>query len=536
MKVRGSKNIIIFLLAIFLIILYSFYYYFEKNKLKVILIALDGADWKVMQPLIDKGKLSNIKQLMDKGCWGALKTFEPLESEIIWTSIATGKTLQKHGITRRLMEDPDTGMYVPPTSNQRKVKAIWNILSDNNMNVGLVNYMVTRPPEKIKGVIISGPIVDLNDIDYYSRERSYPLFINLCPKEDFERFKILKNDIFSGIDRNMFPMFWWDVQKIDNFAAQFYQYLLKKENFNFSSLYIRGVDVTSHIFWSYLFPEEFEVSQEDVQKYKDVINNYYIWCDTIIGSILREMDKHTIIFIVSDHGFQKRPQENSMMFTKVDYLLEICGINKIKKGDKIAILKNESSDMQFPKKNIKIIGELSKEEFNEVRMEAKNVLKNIKVVETGDYLFDNIKDTKDGFSFELPNYYIRKKREFHFMVQNEEYKIMDLLVKHFFPGDHREFGIIIVSGDSIVKNKKIDGATIFDITPTILYIMRLPVAKDMDGKVLVNIFEKSYLKSNPIRYIDTYETDKQEAIRKPIRYINDEEKIKEKMRSLGYIN
>jgi len=70
MKVRGSKNIIIFLLAIFLIILYSFYYYFEKNKLKVILIALDGADWKVMQPLIDKGKLSNIKQLMDKGCWG----------------------------------------------------------------------------------------------------------------------------------------------------------------------------------------------------------------------------------------------------------------------------------------------------------------------------------------------------------------------------------------------------------------------------------------------------------------------------------
>lgn len=66
--------------------------------------------------------------------------------------------------------------------------------------------------------------------------------------------------------------------------------------------------------------------------------------------------------------------------------------------------------------------------------------------------------------------------------------------------------------------------------------MGLPVGKDMRGKVLIEAIDDDFLGKQPIRYINTYETDKKEKSRKPVRSPSDEEKMKERMRSLGYIN
>lgn len=172
-----------------------------KNKTKILLIGLDGATWKVMTPLIKEGKLPNIKQLMDKGCWGGLQSFAPFRSEQIWTTIATGKEPKEHGILDRLMEDPDTGESVPVTSNLIKVKRIWNILNEHRKIVGIVNYLVTWPPEEINGVMISDRIN--TDVNYLSKDYSYPPFAKICNKSKFQEIINVKDDvilkIFSGI-------------------------------------------------------------------------------------------------------------------------------------------------------------------------------------------------------------------------------------------------------------------------------------------------------------------------------------------------
>ncbi|HNX99042.1 MAG TPA: alkaline phosphatase family protein, partial [Candidatus Aminicenantes bacterium] len=58
----------------------------------VVLVGLDGADWSLIDPLIDQGKLPLFKELKEKGAWGTLRTATPAKSPVIWTSIATGKT------------------------------------------------------------------------------------------------------------------------------------------------------------------------------------------------------------------------------------------------------------------------------------------------------------------------------------------------------------------------------------------------------------------------------------------------------------
>ncbi len=56
--------------------------------------------------------------------------------------------------------------------------------------------------------------------------------------------------------------------------------------------------------------------------------------------------------------------------------------------------------------------------------------------------------------------------------------------------EHSPYGILCMHGPGIRKDERIYGATLLDITPTILTIFGQPVGRDMDGKILVNAFEK----------------------------------------------
>ena len=79
-------------------------------------------------------------------------------------------------------------------------------------------------------------------------------------------------------------------------------------------------------------------------------------------------------------------------------------------------------------------------------------------------------------------------------------------------------GIFLAYGKGIKKGKKIKGAKIYDIAPTVLHIFGLPIPKDMDGKVLDDIFEKDseFIKRKKV-YIE-YEREK-EKIRTKIKNI-----------------
>ncbi len=67
--------------------------------------------------------------------------------------------------------------------------------------------------------------------------------------------------------------------------------------------------------------------------------------------------------------------------------------------------------------------------------------------------------------------------------------------------EHSPYGIFVISGPRIKKNHSISGASIIDITPTILYHAGLPVGQDMEGKVLYSCFENAFA----AQFIDSWE-------------------------------
>jgi len=62
--------------------------------------------------------------------------------------------------------------------------------------------------------------------------------------------------------------------------------------------------------------------------------------------------------------------------------------------------------------------------------------------------------------------------------------------------DHERNGFFLVNGPGI-KAMKVD-ASILDITPTALYTLRQNLPKDLDGRVITEIFSPEYLQKNPL--------------------------------------
>lgn len=54
--------------------------------------------------------------------------------------------------------------------------------------------------------------------------------------------------------------------------------------------------------------------------------------------------------------------------------------------------------------------------------------------------------------------------------------------------EHRDFGVLAISGPGIKSDELLHGPSVLDVTPTILTLYGLPVGEDMDGKVLTQAF------------------------------------------------
>ncbi|MGI9517605.1 MAG: alkaline phosphatase family protein [Pirellulaceae bacterium] len=56
---------------------------------------------------------------------------------------------------------------------------------------------------------------------------------------------------------------------------------------------------------------------------------------------------------------------------------------------------------------------------------------------------------------------------------------------------HRDQGMLLAQGPGICRDELIHGANLLDITPTILQVFGLPVGRDMDGRPLLEAFDKT---------------------------------------------
>ena len=363
----------------------------SMSRGKVLLIGWDGADWRIISPLLDRGEMPNLERLISGGVMGNLATLQPMLSPMIWTSIATGKMPDRHGILGFMEVDEESGEVRPSTSLSRRVKAIWNILGQEGYRAHVVNWFSSHPAEPISGICISELFPHLSQrVGQGAASIPGGIVHPARLRETFAEFLVSPGEIDAETISLFVPRFREIDQHKDTRLVSIAKtlaetfsvhaaasWILEHEPWDFVGVYYSAIDHFCHGFLRYHPPRLPYINKAEYALYSDVINSAYRLQDLLLGRMMQLAGDDATIIICSDHGFQ-------------------------------------------------------------------------------------VGDLRPGRLAAVP------------AAPAEE---------------HRPVGILAMKGPGIKRDELVHGASVLDITPTMLTLFGLPVGADMDGKPLVEAFE-----------------------------------------------
>lgn len=470
---------------------------------KMLLIGLDGADWRVMRPMIERGELPTLARLAGEGVRGNLRSFEPLASPLVWTSIATGKVPEKHGIRDFFS-----------TQTALRAKRIWDIVREERptSRIGLYKYLFTWPPVTNLTFVVPG---------WTARSpETTPPYLRFVKEIEMAGLPGTSSSLFAyarvgfrGLVHGIRPStlvrcalvaLYERLRKPANLDLHYrkhlldasiecdvYSRLLRFYRPEFSASIYTGMDGISHHYWKYYEPEPFgDVAPGEQRRYGDVIPRCYRAADRIVSCLLESTEEETNVIVVSDHGFRANPNRWVMRQLNVGLLLE-----------RLRITQKVYVSIILDKIHLRMRSGYRGEEGGVVEM-----LRTLEYCgERGPFL--DIECAADASTIAIrPRKLADSGDDVSVRIQGEEIPLHQLLIeKAEISGTHDPIGILIAQGPGLRRNADIGEVSVLDVAPTILALMGLPVGRDMDGRVLTEAVDPVFLRSHPVRFVETHE-------------------------------
>lgn len=399
------------------------------SGLKVLLVGIDGMAYRIADRLMDEGRLPTLSALRERGTATILRSVPPMRSPSLWTSIATGQDRHEHGILGFLTKDGPGGHLVSVADRRRP--ALWNILTSFGLESGVVGWWVTWPAEPLRGWMVSDRTVRERWTEWNggspAADRTYPagLMDELAPfVVDPMRPPMDEIDALAGFDpseraqlvaaRHPLLAHGPSVFKFAHAAQRSYEQMAEhmldtRAQPDLTALFLGATDAVSHTYWHTLEPGRFPgVDRDEVERLGDMIPRYYRHDDDALAELLARVDDHTVVLVVSDHGF--RPS-----------------------GELPTTLAPARAASLDP---------------------------------------DHLVQSPDGIAVGQT-------------------------------GQHHPDGILLAAGGPIRAGAAVQ-ASLYDVAPTVLALLGLPVARDMSGRVLEELIDPAFLALHPIQSIDSY--------------------------------
>lgn len=291
---------------------------------RVLLIGWDGADWRFISPLLEAGFMPHLQALVERGVMGNLTSLQPMLSPMLWTSLATGKHADAHGILGFVEPDPESGGVRPVRSASRRCKALWNILSEQGRKVGVVHWLVSHPAERVNGFMVSDRFlapVARRMADPADLHATWPADlagdlmpvlvgpVDVTPRQLYPFINVADEAVLQGEQAGRLAHLLSHSASTHALATL----LMQTEEWDFLAVYYEGIDRFAHAFMDYHPPRRPEVSEEDFERYRHVMSGCYRYHDMMLGRIVELAGEDTLVMVVSDHGFHSdhlRPEES----------------------------------------------------------------------------------------------------------------------------------------------------------------------------------------------------------------------------------
>ncbi len=299
----------------------------EATPYKVLLLGIDGATFRVMDPLFAEGRLPNLGGLAERGVRAPLLSEDPMASPVLWTTVATGQKREDHGIGGFVVykdpSKPKRGTLVG--AEDRKTLAVWNIASAFGRRVGFLGWWASWPAEPVNGWIVSDRLTaDRWNVWAGGKQttgRVYPealtaelqrllvdpmrppmdeilRMVDLTPQEQAE-MRLAERPVF-GHGLSVVKFAYCSQRSHERMAL----HQLAKGQPDLTGVFLVANDPVSHTFWHYYEPAAFAgVDDRAAARLGALVPNMYTHNDAFLGQLLQKVDSDTVVLVISDHGF-----------------------------------------------------------------------------------------------------------------------------------------------------------------------------------------------------------------------------------------
>ncbi len=494
----------------------------DSPRGKVIVLGLDAATWKQMDPLIDAGLLPNIAGRASRGCRGSLETLYPTISPLIWTSMATGVPAEMHGRDFTITRIPGSYRFSQETGRLLTYPALWQVADHYGLRSVTVNwYSAESPWQPLRSRVLADRI-----------EENRPVAVRFpdFPLEGFDFEVPTDEELFSllGLEhqgpvgqlrpwlRHELDVLRWRYAEDDYFnrTAQHLLFDDQQGQPDLSLVFLKGLDGVQHKFWQFMDQENFpDVDAGERELFGGVIAAYYRYYDRLVGQYVARAEPGTTFILVSDHGMEpiqaqggrSLPEDqtvyrNMSLFRPVGILqlLEQLGLVAHKDDDSI----DWSRTTAFPNGDKALtwevgfclnvegrepLGSVKPEDYDRVLAETAALLKSIRSDADVSPLFIEVQTRpKDSAAEILARVNPGLPPDTAFTIDGQTITLGSLLEGYDMSGAHlfAPDGILLVSGPAIRPESKVGRTNIYDVAPTICQLLGLPLPADFTGSVL----------------------------------------------------
>lgn len=450
--------------------------------MKTLIIGLDGASWDFLDSMIEDGKLSNIKELIDNGVSGDLESCTPPITVPAWKVISTGLAPSQLGVLGWQKFYEDTKTFQTVNSSIFSGKDFWEFLDENT---GVINLPGTYPAYPIDGFMVSGILakdmeraVYPEELEETLQDQDYTL--------DHTPFQNDEDAAFEGVKKQVADRFDLALQKQDDVDVMF--------------VTIQSCDHVQHFMYNRMELEE-------------------LWqeIDQHIGELVEKTAPRNV-FLISDHGFQEVEtffylnnwlEQEGYLHLDETAGEQILNVDKIR-GPLYTVMEKTglmpiarkilplSVRNKLPNKDgrIRTSGLQNKIDWkktraykgstlwvqeDETKQEILESIQNIAHPETGEQIitgYQEVDDTNIHLDA-VPGIGLRGKTAENILWDHEP----------FMEGVHQRYGIFIANGEDI-RTGDIEPLHLLDITPTLLHLHGNSIPDNRTGCVATEIFSE----------------------------------------------
>jgi predicted AlkP superfamily phosphohydrolase/phosphomutase len=263
---------------------------------RVLVIGWDGADWRILDPMLEAGALPHLAGLIERGSRAVLKSTLPTHSWSAWPSFLTGVDPDDHGVFDILEARGESGRQYPVSFHSIRERTFIADLARAGVETIMVNVPLTFPPPEIKGKLIAGGVLPKRRAFTYPESLENDLELAGAPwpinGTSWVTFRNRSEALLEEAD--------WFIRARQRAC----EHLLDTTDWQAACLVFVETDRIQHCLSKYVSPDHPEYPELSGTAMAQKVWDVYRILDDCVGRLVARTQPEDLILFMSDHGMQ----------------------------------------------------------------------------------------------------------------------------------------------------------------------------------------------------------------------------------------